>query len=62
MIWQKTKADGCTILKSGDFEIVQLYEPNPEGGWQLNRWDRFYATCRSMRAAKDLAEELNRTD
>jgi hypothetical protein len=56
MKWTKTKEDGCTILRSGEYEIVQLHE----GGWQLN-WQGYclnrLEAIKSMHESKEFAEE-----
>ena len=56
MNWQRTKKDGCTILRSGDYEIAQNYEE----GWQLS-WHgcalNRLGPIKSMREAKAYADE-----
>lgn len=59
MKWKTEKRDGCKILTSGDFEIVQLYEENSFSKWQVNRWGRYVCTVKSLKLAKDFCEFEN---
>ena len=60
MKWKTEKRDGCKILTSVDFEIVQLYEENTFGKWQINRYGRYCCTVNSLKLAKDFCEFENK--
>ena len=56
MTWTTIKEDGCTVCRSGEYEIVQNYEV----GWQLNWQGRAVnklEPIKSLRVAKEEAEE-----
>lgn len=60
MKWKTETRDGCKILTSRDFEIVRLYEENSFGRWQINRWERYVCTVKSLKQAKDFCEFENK--
>ena len=59
--WTRTKEDGYTVLRSGEYEIVELYEPGLDGArWQINCRDYYIACAITLHEARLAAEEHNR--
>lgn len=56
MTWKREKVDGCTLLRSGEYEIWQCYEE----GWQVGKAGQFICHCTSKRKAIDAATEHER--
>ncbi len=53
--WKKSKSDGLTIYKSGDYEIRQTYDGEPK--WTISKGDRHIGDGKSATELKDFAEE-----